>query len=220
MDISCGGVQLASKKSVRYLGVDLDQSLSAEDICSSIVRKSNSRLKFLYRQAKFLNLQTRKLLVTSLIQCHFDYACSAWFFGLSEKHKSKLQICQNKLIRFVLGLEPRSHIGLQQFQRVGWLPSEKRVWHIGLLHIHKIIHGSAPTYLSSEVAHLRDTHTYQTRLSQHGLVVPSFSRSGNSCGEKTFIYNATKLWNALPELIQTIGSFNRFKQAVKKHYLM
>ena len=45
------------------------------------VQKANARLKFLYRKQNFLNLHTKKLLVMSLIQCHFDYACSFWYPG-------------------------------------------------------------------------------------------------------------------------------------------
>lgn len=217
LDISCGNTKLTSKSSVGYLGVDLDQSLSGDNICNSIVQKSNSRLKFLYRQASFLNLKTRKQLVSALIQCHFDYACSSWYFGISQKYKLKLQVCQNKLIRFVLGLHPRSHIGTQQFRTVGWLPVEKRVWHIGLTHIHKMLHGQAPTYLASELTRIADTHTHMTRSSQHGLVMPSFRSSCNGIGHKTFFYNAIKMWNNIPSFIQSIETTSRFKMVLKKH---
>ncbi|KAH3878020.1 hypothetical protein DPMN_001900, partial [Dreissena polymorpha] len=57
-------------------GAILDQFLSGKTIARSIITKANSSLKFLYRNSKFLTLHNRKLLVMSLIQCHFDYACS------------------------------------------------------------------------------------------------------------------------------------------------
>ena len=69
--------EVTAKDNVKYLGVSLDQSLGGKYIAESILKKGNSRLKFLWRQAKYLNRNSRKLLATSLILCHFDYACSA-----------------------------------------------------------------------------------------------------------------------------------------------
>ena len=77
MNVTCGETMVASTKSVRYLGVDLDQSLDGDYIAGNILKKGNSRLKFLWRHAKFLNKNSRKLLASALIQCHFDYACTA-----------------------------------------------------------------------------------------------------------------------------------------------
>ena len=57
----------------------LEQCLSGANMATSVIQKANARLKFLYRKRKFLNLTTKKLLVMSLIWCHFDYACSFWY---------------------------------------------------------------------------------------------------------------------------------------------
>ena len=82
LDIKCGDTKISSKKSVRYLGVDLEQTLSGKLILENILKKGNSRLKFLRRQAKCLNLASKRLLSSALIQCHMDYACSSWYHGL------------------------------------------------------------------------------------------------------------------------------------------
>ena len=47
---------IKSADHVKYLGVIIDNSLSRDYIVDSIVQKVNSRLKFLYRQARFLDL--------------------------------------------------------------------------------------------------------------------------------------------------------------------
>ena len=36
----------------------------------------------------------------SLIQPHFDYACISWFPLITQKMRNKLQVAQNKCIRF------------------------------------------------------------------------------------------------------------------------
>ena len=103
MKIICGDNEVTAKDNVKYLGVSLDQSLEGKYIAESILKKGNSRLKFLWRPAKYLNRNSRKLFATSLILCHFDYACSAWFEGPQVNLQKKLPIFQNKTMRFILG---------------------------------------------------------------------------------------------------------------------
>ena len=110
--VTCGETKVTAITSVRYLGVNLDQSLDGKLIAVAILEKGNSRLKFLWRQAKFLNQYSKRLLASSLILCHFDYACSAWYDGLQKLYQQKLQILQNKTIRFVLNHPSRLTLGL------------------------------------------------------------------------------------------------------------
>jgi len=126
LNVTSNGHTLESKSCVKYLGATIDQCLTFESMARSVIKKANSRLKFLYRKKQFLTYHTKKLLAMSLIQCHFDYASPVWFYGLTKDLKSKLQVTQNKLIRFVLNLEPRSNIGNEDFIKlnqclIGWI---------------------------------------------------------------------------------------------------
>ena len=44
-------------------------------MATHVISKVNSRLRFLYRQNKFLDILLRKLLCNAIIQLFFDYAC-------------------------------------------------------------------------------------------------------------------------------------------------
>ena len=70
--VSCNNHIISSQKSVKYLGLNINQSLSGE--VNNIIKKVNSRLKFLYRQANCLSETSRKTLSMALIQCHVDYS--------------------------------------------------------------------------------------------------------------------------------------------------
>ena len=85
-------------------------------MASRVMNKISSRLSFLYRKQSFLNSKLRRMLCNALIQPHFDYACSAWYSNLNKNSTKKLQIAQNKCIRFCLGLDDRSHIGVNEFK--------------------------------------------------------------------------------------------------------
>jgi hypothetical protein len=67
LNIVCNGTTIASTKSVKYLGADLDKCLSGESIANQVIKKANAELKFLFRKRSFLNRYTKKLLVSSLI---------------------------------------------------------------------------------------------------------------------------------------------------------
>ena len=70
-----------------------------------ICTKVTSKLKFEYRKNRFLSRHLRRLLCNTLTQPHFDYACEAWYPNLNKKCKSKLQVLQNKCIRFCIQLD-------------------------------------------------------------------------------------------------------------------
>ena len=85
------------------------------------IKKANSRLKFLYRYKYLLNFESRKILCSALIQCYFDYSCSSWFPGINKGLMDKLQVVQNRIIRFILNLDYRSHIGNAELVKAGFL---------------------------------------------------------------------------------------------------
>ena len=64
----------------------LDESMSGETMALRVIKKINSRLKY------------------------------AWYPNLSKKLKNKLQVTQNKFIRFCLKLQSSEHISNEHFQ--------------------------------------------------------------------------------------------------------
>lgn len=110
LNISCNGTDISSTNLVKYLGALLESFLSCEEMVNTFVQKVNARHKVLFREQSFLTMHAKKLLISSLIQCHFDYACSFLFRGFNSKNKKQAQGTQNKLIKFVLNLEHRTPI--------------------------------------------------------------------------------------------------------------
>jgi hypothetical protein len=216
LDIVCNETSISSTKSVKYLGVNLDQSLSGESTANQVIKKANAKLKFLYRKSSFLNRYTKQLLVSSLIQCHFDYACASWYLGLSQALKNRLQATQNKMLRFILDLSPRTHIGMAHFEEVGWLPVHLRVNSLILGHVHKIHSNSAPSYLNEYFILANEVHSYSTRFrDSNSYFIPRVK----GFGKKSFAYNGCQVWNSLPPHLRSISSNSQFKKSVKEHFM-
>ncbi len=152
----------------------------------------------------------------SLVQCRFDYACCVWYNSLNQNLKSKLQTTQNKMVRLVLDLDPRSHIDSQHFQQLNWLPSDKRVDHLMLCQVFKIRNNTAPMYMREYFVPQDSLHSHNTRLrNKGGYCLPKIKGSGS----KSFCFLGAKLWNELPSDITKLSKLTDFKKASKKFLL-
>lgn len=216
LNVSCKGVAVAPTSSVTYLGAELDQTLSGESMADKIAKKSNSRLKFMYRKGNCLTNHCKKLLISALIQPHFDYASSFWYSSLTSVTRKRLQICQNKLIRFILNLGSRSRISADHFVQLNWLPTEFRVQQNKLNLMYKIVNDQAPAYLTENIVYTKDVHSIYTRHSVNSIAIPS---NLGSYGLKTFLYTGIKCWNSLPSKIQKEKVKLTFKSLVKQYLL-
>ena len=212
-EVACDGNQIKPANSAKYLGITLDESLSGETIACDILKKAGARLGFLYRHAHLLSEKTRKTLSTALILCHYDYACSSWYSHLSQYYKKRLQTMHNKVVRFILKMGPRTHIGQRELDRVGLLSVKDRVIQMKLNHVFKIFQGTAPDYLNAHFTRITSVHNYSTRGSPFNFIVPKIKGQASH----TFFNTAIRHWNLLPNSIKEINKLPQFKSAVKKH---
>ena len=105
----------------------------------------------------------------SLFQCHFDHTCSFWYPGLTQfLFKIILQITQNKVIRFVFNLDPKSHLCPDELRSLGWLPVSKRVDQVVLNHVFKINSKTSPDYMTEHFVPASAVHSYGTRFRENG----------------------------------------------------
>ena len=186
-EVICNNEVIQNVKNVKYLGLQLDEELSGESIVKEITKKVNSRLRFLYRYKDYLTTDSRKTLCTALIQCHFDYSCSSWFPGINKGLSDKLQVLQNRMIRFILKLDSRHHIGYEELKESGFLRVSERVKQLKLGHIFKIRNKTCPNYMNTNFKLLNENvNRSSTRSYQYNFFLPSTG----SQGTKTFFTQA------------------------------
>ena len=201
------------KESVKYLGLNLTSDLSWTGLVGDIAKKANSRLKFLYRYRNCLNQKTRRIVVFALIQYLFEYASGAWFCSISKTDVKKLEIIQNKMVRFVNDLDSRTHIGINELQEAGLLDVTQRAKQLVLHHVHKIYYSNVDHYLTENFSRVSNIHGYNTRQSQLNFVLPKRTgQIGNS-----FYFNGTTFWNSLPSYVKSVRNFHHFKIVLKRY---
>ena len=193
--VKCDNKIIQNVKSVKYLGIQIDEDLSGDSIVKEIIKKANSRIRFLYRCKDLLNFEARKTMCSALIQCHFDYSCSSWFPGINMTLSKKLQIMQNKIIRFILNLKSRASIRNKELSKAGFLNVTDRVKQLKMNHVFKIKNHTCPPYMLSHFSRLNeDSNRMTTRASATDFFLPRVCGQGTS----TFFFSAIKEWNALP----------------------
>ena len=180
-----------------------------------IISKINSKLKFLYRKNKYLTPQLRRMLSNALIQPHFDYACTAWYPPLTIDLKKRIQVVQNKCIRFCLELENTAHIGYKEFEKINWLNSSDRFLQCLCASVFKYFQGTCPEYMS-EIFQVAQQSNMTTRSSYLKLVCP-FRKT--NMGQKTSSFLGPKEWNKLPMELKLCNTINTFKHKLKDLFL-
>ena len=90
LEIIYDNIRIKQHSRVIYPGCILEKTMCGESMANKVIRKGNVRLKSLHRKNKYLRPNLRRLLCNTLIQTHFDYACSAWYPNLSKKLKNRI----------------------------------------------------------------------------------------------------------------------------------
>ena len=184
-------------------------------MAAKVLNTVHNRLKFLYRKQKFLSLSLRRLLCNALIQPHFDYACAAWYPLLNKRQSKRIQIAQNKCIRYCLNLDNKAHVGTNEFLKINWLPTKKRVEQCICVNVFKFFNQMSPQY-TAEIFH-PSSSVHNTRRATQKLDLP-FRKS--CIGQKTLSYIGPKTWNNLPAQIKLSKSVNRSSTTLRNPFSM
>ena len=215
LDIRYKDIKIKQYKHVNYLGCMLDESMSGETMALRVTEKINSRLKFLYQKNWFLDVPLHGLLCYALIQPHFDYACTTWYTNLSKKLKDKLQVTQNKYIRFCLKLQSREHISTEHFRKLNWLPINQRFQQCITSIVFKFVQNKCPAYMN-EVFRPAENMRIKARNSFLKL---NHSFRKTSTRPKGLSYFGPAIWDRIREIIKKTRNLNTFKHMMKHYYL-
>ena len=122
---------------------------------------------------------------------------------------------QNKCVRFCLQLGKMTHVGFNEFDKLNWLPVEKRFNQCLCVNTFKFYKDTCPLYLG-DIFHPTEGNRMITRTSALKLRQPL--RKTNY-GKNCISFMAPKNWNALTSGLKNLENTNLFKHKVKDYYL-
>lgn len=210
--IKVAGDSVPVSPNLKYLGVWLDSHLTMDKHISSKCRAASLNVRCIANIRRFIDIDTAKMLATSMVLSHLDYSNSA-LCGLPKKALKQLQRIQNWAAKVVL-LKDKYSSSKDALKMLHWLPIKERVDFKILCLVFKCLHDQAPDYLSSLLKEKK--HQRTTRLSASpGIVleVPLVRKS--TFASRSFSVQGPCLWNALSSDVRTLDTLPNFKRAIK-----
>ena len=188
---------------VKNVGVWIDQNLSMEKHINSIVSHCYKILRDISRIKKYLKRKELEQIVHAVIIFRLDY-CNSLFVNLNKEELFKLQKVQNSAARLILGKRRRDSARLALYE-LHWLNVEARISFKILLLVFKVVRGMCNMTLTYKNFNGRPNDYLM-------LKTPNFK---TKYGKRTFEYNGSRLWNALPVNIRVVEDIDLFKKLVK-----
>ena len=205
-----GNVTLKRVKSVKYLGVILDEKVTWSEQIEDLSKRLSCAAGIFSKLRYYINIKTMIEMYHSLFNSKLQYAILCWG-STSSTRISKLQVLQNKAIRN-MNKAPR-YYRLDNYylnQRI------LKVQDLYNLEVVKFMHGHSqgllPICFSSFFVETRYLHGYHTRHSY--LRNYNISHFKTSKGQRSIQFLGPKLWNDVPNDIRNLSKVS-FKIKMK-----
>ena len=209
IDLKIDNYFVTETRSVKNLGVNIAKDFSLSKHVANVCRKVNFHLRNIGKIRKFINTDTCRTAVVSLVLSRIDY-CNALLTGLKQHDLQRLQRLQNKAARIIY-LIPKMQSITPFLIELHWLPVKERINYKLLLLMFKIINGSSPVYLQNCVSYVNPGRHLRSVTSNKLNIPRTFRRDG----EKRFAVCAPKLWNDIPLELKTAPTLETFKKNLK-----
>ena len=203
--VSMNNEVIERSRSVKCLGVKLDDGLNWREQVQSVRGKCFAGLAKLRRLRDVLPPKTKKQIYSTLVQPHLDY-CSVVWQECSRELRRSLERVQNYGMRLILSKPPRTP-SEQLRKELGWKTLEERWSRSRLYLVHKCVTGQAPTSLCQRV----EVNTRNTRGGLK-LVLP---RPKTDFFKKSFCFRGAQDWNTLPSDIRTSNNSTTFRARLR-----
>lgn len=206
LSIQVGSSLVTPSKTIKNLGINMDQYLSFDHHIRSMCSKSNGILYFLNRNKEYLDKASRKIVVESLINSILNYCSNVWNV-CSKTNLGQLQKVQNFAAKVAAGRGRKYDYATPFINELGWLKIEEKVIYDVCLYVFKVLKEETPNWVT-EFHPVRDFIGRQTRQSDD-LMVP---RKRTKIAERAMSVRGGRLWNSLPFDLKEINVKSRFKK--------
>ena len=207
LSIDIEGETILCEKSVKLLGVKIDNKLTFTEHISSICKKVSLKLHALARVSHFMDHNKLRLLLKAFIESQFSYCSLIWMF-----HSRQLNNRINNLHERALRLVYNDHVSSFQLLLVrdkSFSIHERNLQKLAI-EMYKVKNNLSPSFMhsifpSSDITYnLRKNHEF--RLSN---VRTTYN------GTETLTYRGPKTWDLVPNDIKESNNLNEFKRKIK-----
>ena len=166
MDYSLKGHTLDKEDYTKYLGVELQSSLSWNRHIDQTVKKANSMLGFLRRNLRVNSEQTKATAYCSMVRPLLEYCSTVWS-PYTHKYVHKLEMVQRRAARYVTNRYHNNSSVTSMLDHLDWESLEARRTKHRLIMFFKIVHGlvdiPSDAYLTPASTRTRSHHSLKFR---------------------------------------------------------
>ena len=157
------------------------------------------------------------VIANALVSSRLDY-CNSLFRSLSSRNATRLQYVQNALAQFVTGTSKYTHI-TSTLRTLHWLPIRQRIIFKTLVLVYKYLTTGQPKYFAPYLPLYESAmNTRRSNPKNVFLQVPHYCAAIHKSKvhfNKSFSYDAPKVWNDLPHDIRSAPNLSCFKSRLK-----
>ena len=213
------GKRLYRTKSVKYLGIKIDEHLTWLDHINEITIRLNRATAILFKVREFVNIKILKSIYYAIFDCHINHANTVW--GQNKNYMNRLIIIQKRALR-IKNFECRNAHSNPLFYRHKLIKLPDKILIENCLFISKSIQFHLPSTFNHWFTFSSDSHNYETSSSSKGLLKLK-TENNKKYGREAMINNAISSWNDIHKTISSHVlrdlSSSKLKSLLVKHFL-
>ena len=194
-------------KSVKILGIMIDDKLNFHEHVSDICKKAARQLNVLKRLHKHLNLDSRLAIFRCYILANFNYCPIVWHFCSIEQTRL-IEKIQERALRFVYDdfTSPYEMLMKKGNHHSLYLGRLRNI----ALEVYKLLNDHSPSYIKDLIT--VKNSGYKLR---NDIILNQPKCKTVTYGLNSFSYKGPKIWNNLPSHMKHAISLDEFKQMMK-----
>ena len=203
------GHTISSSKSVKLLGIQIDNNLDFNEHVSNICKKVSTKLHALRRVSHYMSKNKLRIIMKAFIESQFGYCPLVWMFH-SRTINNRINALHEKALRLVYNDSTLS------FENLLSLDKSFTIHHRNLqklaTEMFKIKNNLSPIFMNNVFP--VSSNPYNLRNA------PEFNTSNihtvhNGTENIPFIFRGPKIWSLLPQEIKKSKSIIEFKNKIK-----
>ena len=211
IDINLSDKNIKSEKTVKLLGIKLDNKLNFDPHISDLCKKAATQLNVLKRLKQFIGFEERKILVQSFVYSNFNYCPLVWHF-LSAKSLQKVERIQERALRFLFNDNNSTYEELLT-------KSGKNYMHVSSLRalcieIYKTMKQLNPAFMQNIFSFKSSVNLSRSQRNPYDLL--HHRPNQTNFGTNSLRALGPKIWNGLPNEMKSAQNIDVFKRLIKK----
>lgn len=198
-DIAMCGVVLDEISVYKYLGVRLDHRLDFKTHTKGILKNISHKIYLLGKIKRYLTTKAAEMVYKATILPLMDVG-DVFYSSTTKSLLNKLQCMQNRAIRIIHKLEPRSNTD-KMHQNMRLLKLDDR----------RLLHTIQLARWAAEQDEYRDTRELSTRAHMQGRKNLKIYQPNNYRCQRACSFRAAKLWSQLPTILHSNLKKEEFK---------